>query len=195
MSERDPATPHARVVKSRRVRHGLVIVNTGEGIGPGLRRRAWTCEPSRGRGGRRGVLHGRRTATDAEDFQPCRRYRDQLADRSRPTAMPMSLQRQQKERLTSKERPPELFSVTVPKLLANDSTAYRSPKQPPHHYLYRVVQLEMRHIERLRNLPGERSLPRARRPHHNDAVGIPKAAFSIGALGVGHDETFAVQHA
>ena len=33
MSERDPATPHARVVKSRRVRHGLVIVNTGEGKG------------------------------------------------------------------------------------------------------------------------------------------------------------------
>ena len=31
MSERDPATPPARVVKSRRVRHGLVIVNTGEG--------------------------------------------------------------------------------------------------------------------------------------------------------------------
>ena len=53
----------------------------------------------------------------------------------------------------------------------------------------------MRHIERLRNLPGERSLPRARGPHHNDAVGIPKAAFSIGALGVGHDETFAVQYA
>ena len=94
----------------------------------------------------------------------------------------------QKQRLTSKERPPELFSVTVPKLLAMDSTAYRSPEQPPHHYLYRVVQLEMRHIERLRNLPGERSLPRARRPHHNDAVGVPKAAFSIGALGVNHDE-------
>ena len=33
MSERDPATPPARVVKSRRVRHGLVIVNTGEGKG------------------------------------------------------------------------------------------------------------------------------------------------------------------
>ena len=53
----------------------------------------------------------------------------------------------------------------------------------------------MRHIERLRNLPGKRSLPRAGGPHHNDAVGIPKAAFSIGVLGVGHDETFAVQHA
>ena len=33
MSERDPASPPARVVKSRRVRHGLVIVNTGEGKG------------------------------------------------------------------------------------------------------------------------------------------------------------------
>ena len=138
MSERGPATPPARVVKSRRVQHGLVIVNTGEGIGPGLRRRAWTCEQSRGRGDRRGVLHGRRTATGVEDFQTCRRYRDQLADRSCRTTMPMSLQRPQKQRLTSKERPPELFSVTVPKLLAMDSTAYRSPEQPPHHHVFRV---------------------------------------------------------
>ena len=163
--------------------------------GPGLRRRAWTCEPSRGRGGRRGVLHGRRTAAGVEDFQPCRRYRDTLADRSCRTTMPMGLQRPQKQRLTSKERPPELFSVAVPKLLAKDSTAYRSPEQPPHHHVFRVVQLDMRHIERLRNLPGKRGLPRARRAHHNDAVIVPKAAFSIGALGVDHDETFAVQYA
>ena len=159
MSERGPASPPARVVKSRRVRHGLVIVNTGEGIGPGLRRRAWTCEPSRGRGGGRRVLHGRRTATGVEVVQPCRRYRDQLADRSRPTTMPMRLQRPQKQRLTSKERPPELFLVAVPKLLA--SVVFPAP----------VV------------------------PNHNDAVSVPKTPFSIGALGVGHDETFAVQYA
>ena len=46
MSERDPATPPAQVVKSRRVRHGLVIVNTGEGKGKttaalGVIFRAW----------------------------------------------------------------------------------------------------------------------------------------------------------
>ena len=46
MSERDPATPPARLVKSRRVRHGLVIVNTGEGKGKttaalGVIFRAW----------------------------------------------------------------------------------------------------------------------------------------------------------
>ena len=98
------------------------------GEGPGLRRRAWTCEPSRGRGGRRGVLHGRRTTTGVEDFQPCRRYRDQLADRSRPTAMPMRLQCPQKQRLTSKERPPELFLVAVPKLLA--SVVFPAPVVP-----------------------------------------------------------------
>ena len=162
--------------------------------------------------------------------------------------MPMRLQRPQKQRLTSKELPPELFSVALPKLLANYSTAYRSPKQPPHHYVFRVVQphhhggprpynvpreavvpvrrpsvppqdvphpfselvaghlnpirvkpilvkLDVRHVERLRNLPGERGLPRARGPHHDDALGIPKAAFSIGALGVDHDATFAVQQA
>ena len=33
MSERGPASPPDRMVKSRRVRHGLVIVNTGEGKG------------------------------------------------------------------------------------------------------------------------------------------------------------------
>ena len=46
MSERDPATPPARLVKSRRVRHGLVIVNTGDGKGKttaalGVIFRAW----------------------------------------------------------------------------------------------------------------------------------------------------------
>ena len=46
MSARDPATPPARLVKSRRVRHGLVIVNTGEGKGKttaalGVIFRAW----------------------------------------------------------------------------------------------------------------------------------------------------------
>ena len=46
MSARDPATPPAQVVKSRRVRHGLVIVNTGEGKGKttaalGVIFRAW----------------------------------------------------------------------------------------------------------------------------------------------------------
>ena len=46
MSERDPATPPAHVVKSRRVRHGLVIVNTGDGKGKttaalGVIFRAW----------------------------------------------------------------------------------------------------------------------------------------------------------
>ena len=81
MSERDPATPHARVVKSRHVRHGLLIVNTGEGIGPRLRRRARAREPTRDSGGGRRVLHGRRTAAGVEDFQTCRRYRDQLAGR------------------------------------------------------------------------------------------------------------------
>ena len=33
MSERDPATPHARVVKSRPVRHGLVIVIPARELG------------------------------------------------------------------------------------------------------------------------------------------------------------------
>ena len=46
MSEHDPATPPAKVVKGRRVRHGLVIVNTGEGKGKttaalGVIFRAW----------------------------------------------------------------------------------------------------------------------------------------------------------
>ena len=46
MSERDPATPPAKVVKSRRVRQGLVIVNTGDGKGKttaalGVIFRAW----------------------------------------------------------------------------------------------------------------------------------------------------------
>ena len=46
MSERDPATPPAKVVKGRRVRHGLVIVNTGDGKGKttaalGVIFRAW----------------------------------------------------------------------------------------------------------------------------------------------------------
>ena len=46
MSERGPATPPDRVVKIRRVRHGLVIVNTGEGKGKttaalGVIFRAW----------------------------------------------------------------------------------------------------------------------------------------------------------
>ena len=46
MSERDPATPPAKVATSRRVRHGLVIVNTGDGKGKttaalGVIFRAW----------------------------------------------------------------------------------------------------------------------------------------------------------
>ncbi|MYD52244.1 MAG: cob(I)yrinic acid a,c-diamide adenosyltransferase [Dehalococcoidia bacterium] len=46
MSERDPATPPTKVVKGPRVRHGLVIVNTGEGKGKttaalGVIFRAW----------------------------------------------------------------------------------------------------------------------------------------------------------
>ena len=46
MSEQDPATPPTKVVKSRRVRHGLVIVNTGDGKGKttaalGVIFRAW----------------------------------------------------------------------------------------------------------------------------------------------------------
>ena len=46
MSERDPATSPAKVVKGRRVRHGLVIVNTGDGKGKttaalGVIFRAW----------------------------------------------------------------------------------------------------------------------------------------------------------
>ena len=46
MSARDPATPPAQVVKSCRVRHGLVIVNTGDGKGKttaalGVIFRAW----------------------------------------------------------------------------------------------------------------------------------------------------------
>ena len=46
MSERDPATPPAKVATSRRVRHGFVIVNTGDGKGKttaalGVIFRAW----------------------------------------------------------------------------------------------------------------------------------------------------------
>ena len=57
-----------------------------------------------------------------------------------------------------------------------------------------VVQLDVRHVERFRNLPSKRRLPRARRSLNDDALGIPRAAFSIWLFTVGHDAPFAVQH-